>query len=81
MIAGFDNGNIGDIVINAVPSGFMTFGLSITSISDTIKPTAIPVMAPCVLNLFQNIVNTMTGKLALAATQNANDTKNATFKF
>ena len=80
IIPGVVYGNIASPTKIAFPAtGFQTFGLNATrTIADT-SPTIIPEIAPVVLKRFQYIVNKITGRFALAATANANDTKNATF--
>ncbi len=55
----------------------MIAGLIEIDIIEAIKPVRIPVTAPYVLNRFQKILKTITGKLELAAIANANPTKNA----
>ncbi len=76
IIPGVVYGNIASPTNIAFPAtGFHTFGLNATrTIADT-RPAIIPEMAPVVLKRFQYIVNNITGKFALAATANANETK------
>src|SRR5699024_9745706 len=82
MIAGLSIGNIGSPTNNAAPStGENTLGLIETRMSAESKPVNKADMAPAVLKRFQYTVYKITGKLALAAIQNAKETRNATFKY
>src|SRR5215831_17397863 len=56
----------------------MMLGLTRIRPMDASNPTARPVTAPAVLNRFQKIDSTITGRFAEAATAKARATKNAT---
>src|SRR5205807_7045938 len=61
--------------------GSIAIRLGLTRINpiDATSPVASPVTAPTVLNRFQKIESTITGRLAEAATANARATRKATF--
>src|SRR5699024_18655 len=82
IIAGFSIGKIGSPTNNAAPStGENTLGLIDTRIKADNNPVKSAVTAPVVLKRFQYTVYKITGKFALAAIQNASETRKATFKY
>lgn len=82
MMPGLASGNNGSPTNIAAPStGDQTLGLRNTSNKELTSPTNMPVTAPVVLKRFQNTVKTMMGRLALAATAKASETRKATFMF
>lgn len=79
---GLASGNSGSPTnIASFSTGDQTLGLRNTSNKELIRPTSIPVTAPVVLKRFQNTVKIIIGRLALAATAKASDTRKATFMF
>lgn len=79
MIPGLESGMSGSPTKMAFPAGSHTLGLMETRIRALKRPVRLPAKAPAALNLFQKTVKIMSGKLALAATANASETRNATF--